>query len=61
MRPTRSARATSALGGGVAQSGDAPLLFVRASGPLDSTGTTANTVSGDVAKHWYAAVYNGGK
>jgi hypothetical protein len=48
-----------ALGGGVVQSGQASLLTVRASGPLDETNVTANTQSGDVAKQWYAAVYNG--
>jgi hypothetical protein len=50
-----------ALGGGVVQSGQAPPgLLVRASGPLDETNVTANTQSGDVAKQWYAAEYNGG-
>ncbi|MDQ5828588.1 MAG: hypothetical protein M3324_01670, partial [Actinomycetota bacterium] len=47
-----------ALGGGVVQSGPATGLYVRASGPLDSTGETAQTVSGDIAKQWYAAVGN---
>jgi hypothetical protein len=49
-----------ALGGGVVQSGDAAAFDVRASGPLDETNVTANTVSGDIAKQWYAAVANHG-
>ncbi len=52
-----------ALGGGVVESGPPPLLnrlYVRASGPLDETGTTAATQSGDIAKQWYAAVSNSG-
>jgi hypothetical protein len=49
-----------ALGGGVVQSGSALGPFVRASGPLDNTGVTANTITGDKAKMWYAAVLNGG-
>jgi hypothetical protein len=44
-----------ALGGGVVQSGSADLL-VDASGPLDASGVTLQTVDGDVAKQWYAAV-----
>jgi hypothetical protein len=47
-----------ALGGGVVQSGSAEGLRVQASGPLDATGVTLNTRDGDVAKQWYAAVYN---
>ena len=31
---------------------------VAASGPLDASGVTAQTVTGDVAKQWYAAVAN---
>jgi hypothetical protein len=49
-----------ALGGGVVQRGSAISLEVQASGPLDSTGVTANTVDGDVAAQWYAAVRNDG-
>jgi hypothetical protein len=50
-----------ALGGGVVQSGQAPPgLLVRASGPLDETNDPAQTISGDIAKQWYAAEYNGG-
>src|SRR3954470_4251145 len=41
-----------ALGGGVVQRGSAISLEVQASGPLDSTGVTANTVDGDVAAQW---------
>lgn len=51
-----------ALGGGVDQPGATNPLFgwVRSSGPVDGTGTTANTDSGDVAEGWYASVYNFG-
>ena len=45
-----------ALGGGVVQSGPAQGLYVRASGPLNSSGVTAQTQSGDIPKQWYAAV-----
>ena len=52
---------TRALGGGVVQSGAASFgLTVQASGPLDETGVTLNTNTGDIAKQWYATVYNGG-
>jgi hypothetical protein len=46
-------------GGGVGtfDSVDSKILV---SGPLDETGLTANTDSGDVARYWYAAVYNRG-
>ena len=46
-------------GGGVGTFGsvDSKILV---SGPLDETGLTANTDSGDVARYWYAAVYNRG-
>ena len=47
-----------ALGGGVVQSGPAQGVFVRASGPLGSSGVTAQTVSGSIPKQWYAAVSN---
>jgi Bacterial Ig-like domain len=47
-----------ALGGGVVQSGPPDALYVRASGPLAETKDAANTVSGDIAKRWYAAVTN---
>src|SRR5215218_201991 len=45
-----------ALGGGVIQSGSPNALYVRASGPLAETKDAANTVSGDIAKRWYARV-----
>jgi hypothetical protein len=47
------------VGGGVGtlDSVDSKILV---SGPLDETGLTANTGDGDVARSWYAAVYNGG-
>jgi hypothetical protein len=44
------------VGGGVVQSGPPNGLVVLASGPLDETGTTAQTQSGDTATQWYAAV-----
>jgi hypothetical protein len=47
-----------ALGGGVVQSGPPDGPLVRASGPLDETGTTIQTQSGDIATQWYAAVSN---
>ncbi len=48
-----------ALGGGVVQSGPAQGLSLLASGPLASSGVTAQTVSGSIPKQWYADVYNG--
>lgn len=47
-------------GGGVGtfNSVDSKILV---SGPLDETGSTASTDDGDVARFWYAAVYNRGK
>jgi hypothetical protein len=47
-----------ALGGGIVQQGSAEDLWVRASGPRDSSGTAAQTVTGDVPKQWFAAVEN---
>ena len=47
-----------ALGGGVVEIGSPKRLYVRASGPLDSTGSTNNTEDGDIARQWYAAVAN---
>jgi Ca2+-binding RTX toxin-like protein len=51
-----------ALGGGLDQPGATNPLFgwVQSSGPVDTTGTTANTDSGDVAEGWYGSVYNFG-
>jgi hypothetical protein len=49
------------LGGGVGTTGpvSAGLDYtVELSGPLDFTGTTANTDDGDVATAWYASVHN---
>ena len=48
-----------AVGGGVVQSGSPVGILVHASGPLGSTGSTAETQDGDIAKQWYAAVRNG--
>ncbi len=31
-------------------------LLVRASGPLDETGTTTATQNSDIATQWYAAI-----
>jgi hypothetical protein len=47
-----------AVGGGIIESGQLGFLRVRASGPLDATGVSANTRDGDVAKQWYGAVEN---
>jgi hypothetical protein len=47
-----------AIGGGVTYAVTTVAGGTRldSSGPLDETGTTANTVTGDVARYWYAAV-----
>jgi hypothetical protein len=52
---------TRVVGGGVGTTGDTADAdtSIHASGPLDETGTTASTVDGDVARSWYAAVWNG--
>jgi Ca2+-binding RTX toxin-like protein len=49
-----------AVGGGIGQSGATSPLFasVQRSGPVDETGTTANTDTGDVATSWFASVHN---
>ena len=51
------------LGGGAVQSGaatqDMP-FYLTGSGPLDASGSSRNTIDGDTAKRWYAAVYDGG-
>jgi hypothetical protein len=51
-----------ALGGGVVQIGPTQPttrgLRVQASGPLNASGSPAQTKSGDIAKQWYAAVFN---
>ncbi|HEY7693405.1 MAG TPA: calcium-binding protein [Gaiellaceae bacterium] len=51
-----------ALGGGLGQPDPTSPLFgwIRSSGPVDATGTTANTDTGDVAEGWYASVFNFG-
>jgi Ca2+-binding RTX toxin-like protein len=51
-----------AVGGGLHQPGPTNPLFgwVQASGPVDETGTTANTDSGDVPAGWYGSVFNFG-
>jgi Ca2+-binding RTX toxin-like protein len=51
-----------AVGGGLDQPGATNPLFgwVQSNGPVDSTGTTANTDSGDVAEGWYGSVFNFG-
>jgi hypothetical protein len=48
-----------ALGGGAVQSGPGnTALTLGANGPLDASGVTLQTVTGDVAKQWYATVNN---
>ena len=53
-----------ALGGGVATTGPAgfgpgmPPYTVQLSGPQDETGSFAMTDDGEVARSWYASVYN---
>jgi len=47
-----------ATGGGVVERGAPNGLRVNASGPLDASGVTLDTVDGDAAKQWYAAVFN---
>lgn len=52
-----------ATGGGVSTTdGSSPgggyTYVIGLSGPLDETGFTANTVDGDVARSWYAWIYN---
>ena len=57
---------TRIVGGGVNATppggtgvGLSPLAyFVQLSGPMDETGTTAGTDDGDVARSWYASVFN---
>jgi hypothetical protein len=51
------------VSGGVSTTGPAPEgnfspYAVQLSGPLDSSGLTANTDDGDIARHWYGAVQN---
>jgi len=53
-----------ALGGGINTLGSAPTPFifyyVELFGPLDETGFIASTLDGDVARSWYASIYNAG-
>ena len=51
---------TRAIGGGVGQTGVISGAFgtVLQAGPLDETGATTSTESGDTARSWYAAIYN---
>jgi len=51
-----------AVGGGLSQldAASPPFGWVQSSGPVDATGTTANTDTGDVAEGWYASVFNFG-
>jgi Ca2+-binding RTX toxin-like protein len=53
---------TRAVGGGVGQPGPTSPLFgwLQGNGPVDVSGTTANTESGDTAAGWYASVFNFG-
>jgi len=47
-----------AISGGVLTDSGHTGMTLIADGPLDSTGTTANTESGDVARYWYSAIDN---
>ena len=51
-----------AVGGGLSQldAVSPPFGWVQSSGPVDATGTTAKTDTGDVAEGWYASVFNFG-
>lgn len=46
------------IGGGIVQSGPAPELYLKASGPLDATGVTVETKSGDIPRQWYTSISN---
>jgi hypothetical protein len=45
-------------GGGLVQMGPARFLRELASGPLDGSGSAANTQDGDIAKRWYGLIEN---
>ena len=47
------------LGGGGAPIGSPEGFNLRASGPLDASGSAASTKDGDAAKQWFAAAGNG--
>lgn len=51
---------TRVVGGGIGQTGSVDSYFaeIGQSGPLNASGTTASTKTGDVAVYWYAAVWN---
>ena len=49
-----------ASGGGLGTTAATVSSSVQVSGPLDQTGATVNTSTGDAARYWYANVYNGG-
>jgi Ca2+-binding RTX toxin-like protein len=51
-----------AIGGGLGQPDATSPLFgwIQGSGPVDATGTTANTESGDVGESWFASAFNFG-
>jgi Ca2+-binding RTX toxin-like protein len=46
------------LGGGTAILSGGPNDFIQQSNPVDSSGTTAETTSGDVARSWFASIYH---
>jgi hypothetical protein len=46
------------IGGGIVQSGPAPELYLPANGPLDGTGFTVETRSGDIPRQWYTSILN---
>jgi Ca2+-binding RTX toxin-like protein len=47
-----------ALGGGIGTTSNSPTDYIEASGPLDETGTTASTTTGDVARSWGGYVFS---
>jgi hypothetical protein len=53
-------RGQRALGGGLGVGdGPAQAVYEASSGPLDENGKVTTTGTGDVARGWYAAAYNG--
>src|SRR5262245_44684042 len=52
-------RGERALGGGVAPIGSQAGFYMPASGPVDASGSAANTKDGDAPKQWFAAMGNG--
>jgi hypothetical protein len=46
------------VGGGLGTTAQYPSADLQLSGPLDETGSTLDTETGDIARSWYADVYN---